>query len=76
MYYISDDEINYKDEEEEDEEVVKNYCCYCKEECSIHSQCCGRCARGLTNWSLGHELPTSINFNLIPDTEPKTDSGK
>ena len=62
MYDSNDDEINYEVGEQDEDIEEKNYCCYCNEECSIHSQCCGICARGLTNWSLGYELPKTLNY--------------
>lgn len=30
-----------------------NLCCYCNDECNPASQCCGRCARDMTMYSIG-----------------------
>lgn len=49
-------------------------CCFCAEECNIHSQSCGRCSRILTGFSMGwNSLPLYLQYNESEVTENHTE---
>lgn len=31
-------------------------CCFCNDDCSAYSQCCGRCARSMTGIAMGWDI--------------------